>query len=422
MNRIVTRTLAGLRSVALLSLPLVILLILLQGIFSLLIWIESVPRLNFDIYQQSLARLGQAEIPDSDIVVPPPTSLSRKYSMAAAKQVDEVGNTVSIYHGFRRATPFEREKPAGYRRVLVIGDSFAWGFRLADDETFAHHLEEGLRTRPIPGVEKVEVLNAGIIASTITHSHESLRYNDVEFDPDVVILNFCDNDISDLTVDRSISPFMYDLMKQSAWIAPVRYIVVKSILNRQRRVLEAVAKNEGLELTEGRFGVKPWVTHIDWPADMESFIKNSDKISQSDITKLLTLYYYTEPSMIMPYTREDDEFVAELWQRWEKNLIEIRDLGREKNFELIVNVYPIFARIYETQFDERATPENIIREICERNGIRFVDVLDQFRAAEPALRRQGRSFYQLPEDSHPSPHGQAIVAAALEREVREILK
>ncbi len=422
MKSVLTKALSLIRSFALLSLPVVFLLILIQGIFSLLIWFEDVPKLNFDIYLQSMARAGQAELPDSDIMIPPPTSMARKYSMAVAKQVDKLGHTVTIHHGFRRTSSFERQKPPGTRRVLVIGDSWAWGYRLADDETFAHRLEERLRTRPVQGVESVEVLNAGVIASSITHSWESLRYNDVEFQPDVVIINFCDNDISDLTGDRSISPKMYDMLKKTVWIAPVRYFVAKSIENRHEEVLAAVANNEGLELTDGRFGVKPWISHIEWPADIQSFLKSKERIPLSDIEALLQLYYYSEPSLILPYTREDDEVTARLWKVWENELVKIRDLGREKNFEVIVNVFPIFPRIYETQFDDRDTPEKIIREICERHGIRMVDTLPEFRRREPALRRSGRSFFQLPEDSHPTEHGQDIVAAALESEVRDIFK
>ncbi|MEQ9362656.1 MAG: SGNH/GDSL hydrolase family protein, partial [Leptospirales bacterium] len=271
------KTLAFVKSATLLSLPVALLLLLLQGVFTFLIWYEDIPQFNFDIFAQSMARLGEAQIAANDILIPPPTSMARKYSLPAAKQIDPVGNTVSIYHGFRRATPFERTKPAEARRVLVVGDSYAWGYRLADEETFAHHLEERLQKRPIQGVPEIQVLNAGIVASTITHAHESLRHNDVEFEPDVVILNFCDNDIADLTVDRSISPAMYDGLKKTEWIAPVRYIVAKSIRNRHRKVLEAVSKNEGMDLTGGRFGTKPWVTHIDWPDDMPAFVQNSKK-------------------------------------------------------------------------------------------------------------------------------------------------
>ena len=145
----------------------------------------------------------------------------------------------------------------------------------------------------------------------------------------MVIVNLCDNDISDLSVDRSVTPFMYDMLQETTWIAPVRYFFAKSMRDRRVEVFEAVAKNEGLELTDGRFGVKPWIAHIEWPADMQDFLKNKERIPLSDIEALLQLYYYSEPSIILPYTREDDELVADLWQRWENELVQIRDLGRQ---------------------------------------------------------------------------------------------
>ena len=99
-------------------------------------------------------------------------------------------------------------KPAGTVRILFLGDSFTWGFV---------PLEE-LYTRKVEGLLKdhgrltVEVLSIGIGSWGTDQSLEALVHEGVRYNPDVVIYQFCANDVLDNITARN-KPFRYDLDK-----------------------------------------------------------------------------------------------------------------------------------------------------------------------------------------------------------------
>ena len=84
-----------------------------------------------------------------------------------------------------REYPYART--AGKQRILVLGDSFAWGFGVGQEEMFAKVLERMLGD--------VEVINAGVSGygtdqELLWYKAEGVRYN-----PDLVIIDVCGNDL-----------------------------------------------------------------------------------------------------------------------------------------------------------------------------------------------------------------------------------
>lgn len=98
--------------------------------------------------------------------------------------------------GYRgRLVPLERAP--GIRRVVLLGDSVAFGTGVADDETFAARLAS-------PGVETINlaVPGYGIDQSLLRLEQEGLAYH-----PDVVVLNLCvENDLA----DNMLRAYLYD--------------------------------------------------------------------------------------------------------------------------------------------------------------------------------------------------------------------
>jgi len=85
--------------------------------------------------------------------------------------------------GFRdrdRATP----KPAGSRRIVVLGDSITEALQVSLEETFAARVEHRLTTAG----HRVEVLNFGISALGPAQEYLILREYGVRYAPDVVVL------------------------------------------------------------------------------------------------------------------------------------------------------------------------------------------------------------------------------------------
>jgi lysophospholipase L1-like esterase len=89
-------------------------------------------------------------------------------------------------------------KPPGVRRILVLGDSFASGFGVREEEAFFSVLERLLSERG----ERVEVLSAGVPGWSADNHLVFLRTVGFDLDPDVVLLAVCENDLNDLAWNR----------------------------------------------------------------------------------------------------------------------------------------------------------------------------------------------------------------------------
>jgi hypothetical protein len=84
------------------------------------------------------------------------------------------------------------QKPAGVFRILVLGDSHGFGWRVAQDESFAAVLQALLDARA-PG--RFEVLNAGIPGYNTVMEARVFEHRADELAPDLVLIHFVDNDM-----------------------------------------------------------------------------------------------------------------------------------------------------------------------------------------------------------------------------------
>ena len=86
------------------------------------------------------------------------------------------------------------EKPPGVRRVAVLGDSIAFGYWVAERDTFPRQLETMLSDSAGPAA-RIEVLNFGVPGYNLDQEIETLRARALDFSPDVVVVAFCLNDL-----------------------------------------------------------------------------------------------------------------------------------------------------------------------------------------------------------------------------------
>jgi lysophospholipase L1-like esterase len=86
-------------------------------------------------------------------------------------------------------------KPEGTFRILILGDSFTFGFGVADDKVFARRLEAQLRSRN-PNAS-IEVVNAGVLSYCPLLEYLQYRHRLHVLEPDLVILNFDMSDVQD---------------------------------------------------------------------------------------------------------------------------------------------------------------------------------------------------------------------------------
>jgi lysophospholipase L1-like esterase len=86
------------------------------------------------------------------------------------------------------------EKPRGVRRVALLGDSIAFGYWVEDRQGVARQLE-ALLGAATAGGGRVEVLNFGVPGYNLEQDIEMLRSRALAFEPDVVVVLFCLNDL-----------------------------------------------------------------------------------------------------------------------------------------------------------------------------------------------------------------------------------
>ena len=80
------------------------------------------------------------------------------------------------------------ERSNDTRRILVIGDSFAWGYGVEVTQRFSQLLESSM---------SVEVINAAVSGYSTDQELLWFRSEGIKYDPDLVILVFAGNDIGD---------------------------------------------------------------------------------------------------------------------------------------------------------------------------------------------------------------------------------
>ncbi len=126
------------------------------------------------------AYLHHALVPDSHAEI-------RQRDFAYVQRVNHLG---------LRGKDITVEKPAGTRRVLMLGDSFTMGKGVEDDETFSVLVEHGLSEAMAKcGGGSVEVLNGGVDSYAPLLSYLQLKRNLARLSPDLVILNLDNSDL-----------------------------------------------------------------------------------------------------------------------------------------------------------------------------------------------------------------------------------
>jgi hypothetical protein len=91
-----------------------------------------------------------------------------------------------------RGPEYDYAKPAGTKRLLILGDSFAEGYYVDEEETARAVLERRLNAGPCRGWE---VVNGGTIAYSTDQEYLFFREEGHRYQPDLVTLLFYHNDL-----------------------------------------------------------------------------------------------------------------------------------------------------------------------------------------------------------------------------------
>jgi lysophospholipase L1-like esterase len=251
-------------------------------------------------------------------------------------------------------------KPPGRHRVLVLGDSIAFGYGVDEAEAFPRQLER--RLAAVPGAPALDVVNLGV--NGYNAYTEAALYEDVgaRYAPDLVLVQFCVNDLNDPTLHFDASTVArLGAIPPDAFPDPARHRVVP------------------------------------WPARLCRALRTcalvAERAGRGDGAALL--------DALAPHTTPSPGELA--WLRRQYDAI-ARRAGR-----LVVVVFP-----YESQLQGRAGDDvqRALGALARDAGWDVVDLLPAYRAAAAG----GEPLFI--DIWHPTAAGQRVAAAEIARQLR----
>jgi lysophospholipase L1-like esterase len=126
----------------------------------------------------------------------PELGWSKRKSDSTRKSTGEFDVTFAINSlGLRDDEDLTRAKPAGTRRVLVLGDSFVLGYTVDRHDHFVDLVETAFAADGGPEPGAIQVLNGGTEGWSTDQELLWLRKEGFSFAPDVVVACFFQNDV-----------------------------------------------------------------------------------------------------------------------------------------------------------------------------------------------------------------------------------
>ena len=132
---------------------------------------------------------GAGVLPRPDLYVDDPSVGKR---MRPGWSGDEFEAPVTINSKGLRNPETPYEKPANTYRILALGDSWTFGFRMHEPDAYPRQLERILREHASArgDARQIEVINAGVIGYSTDQEAAYLRVEGWKYQPDLVLLNY----------------------------------------------------------------------------------------------------------------------------------------------------------------------------------------------------------------------------------------
>lgn len=216
------------------------------------------------------------------------------------------------------------EKPAGTRRLLVLGDSFAWGASIEYEDTWAQRLERGLVRRHGERWQAVNLALPGLGAGDYA---AQLPAEAMAYAPDVVIVGWVLNDAE-----------TKEQMKARE----------RAYLERERRPASPLEASALFRFVRQRL--------------------QASQDARERIAYHRRLYQDSDPG----------------WQQARRSLKAIGALCRERGVPWIVAVFPLFGNPIDERYPFAEVHARVAQAAAE-SGARVVDLLPSYRGLRPEV-------------------------------------
>jgi hypothetical protein len=301
--------------------------------------------------------------------------------------------------GLRMEEDLQNPKPTGIFRILIVGDSFTFGYGVEQGQSYPRQLQRYLD----PKGDRLEVINAGFASGyTLTTEYLFTREMAEEWQPDLVLVGVClSNDLGDLALTswRIAEGDLASARKNNDWVpiwvkkSGLVNLVVKDTIPRIRSWL-AGSPSEDARIKAER---KP---ACEFPTPAPG-----------------TRPAAKPPSSPPPVLREDalawsaKEQVAWLLHAWSRH-------AARSGYELVLLLVPGAHEIrWETSLGELAVHAQTRATFADAAAKVGVRVLDPVVAMRTHSCESGEKLY-FGQDGHWNPRGHAFIGEWLASELR----
>ncbi len=279
-------------------------------------------------------------------------------------------------------------------RILVLGDSIAWGYGVDLTDSFPHQLEQRLNDRLSPGFE---VLNAAIPGYGTAQELVLLQKLGLDYEPDLVIVGlFVENDAYDNLIEgaqyrRVVGGYLVD------WYRYER--------NRKENPLVPVtaflSQNSHLYVF------------------LRSFVRGFTARGSDGLPRLRleALPEISEQGYLPVFAKEYSPEMERGMALTKRLIGDIQDAAAARDAEILLILFPSQVQVYPDLWADLQTayrldgdkyalakPNAMLGEFAAQHGIPMVDLLADFREAG----RDTQLYYRT--DLHQNAAGQALAA------------
>lgn len=246
-------------------------------------------------------------------------------------------------------------------RILAVGDSFTLGPHLSNEETWPAYLQKEFE-------DKVEVLNAGLYGYSIDYEKAYLMEKGYKLKPDLVIIQFLANDITDLGSGKE------------RW--------------RQSKFSNTGFLYQTLNFLKDRSHLFALILELNAKKEKSKILPKIDKIKDKDEE---TKYHSNQ---------EHPLFI-----KYEKEFNQLMEFVKKNNLSLMVVSFPELEQSKDLSLNR---PNQFIKNLCLGNKIPYLDLQKTFfEFNNPDI------LYLLPWNTHLSSHGNRLAAKEIKKFIEE---
>jgi lysophospholipase L1-like esterase len=308
--------------------------------------------------------------------------------------------------GIRADRDYSTRKPDGVFRIVVVGDSLAYGLKVYNAQTYSKRLEDLLNGRSGNTV-RYEVINLGVPGYRISQIVERLRTKGVAYHPDLVIYGLWLDDITDscnLHEKNLVSAAQEggengdrlvltdDINRHNLRNFILRFQIARRIIMFYRGLKQEQLEKQTAFQSEAKVDE---VLKENLPEEtLQVYLAFRDKVNHGRLEDLRGFE---------PYYRNFAN--PKKFLEWHRYLKAFSDLAKKENFRTLLLMTPVIYNYRPGEYNWQELHE-LIEKVAAVQGIPTVDVLAEFGRRRAAEIGTG-------DAEHPNARGHAIIAKKL---------